>query len=205
MDECNGIIPSLAHPMVMKSIIPGLVLLVFVWVLPAASPAHAQQEARLSDIVVTNTAEHLIVYFTVEDCFTAEMLEAIESGLPTTFTFYIRLYERRDFWWDRQMTELEVRHTVRFDQLKKHYEVTRSDGTGEVVNVQDFDEVRRLMSEVAALPVVPLDRLQKGGRYQLQMMAEMDKIRLPLYLHYVFFFLSLWDFKTDWYTVNFLY
>ncbi len=191
--------------MVMKSIIPGLVLLFLAWVLPAASPAHAQQEARLSDIVVTHTGEHLIVYFTVEDCFTAEMLEAIESGLPTTFTFYIRLYERRDFWWDRQMTELEVRHTVRFDQLKKHYEVTLSDGTGEVVNVQDFDEVRRLMSEVAALPVVPLDRLQKGGRYQLQMMAEMDKIRLPLYLHYVFFFLSLWDFKTDWYAVNFLF
>lgn len=166
---------------------------------------HAQQEARLSDIVVTNTAEHLIVYFSVEDCFTAEMMQAIESGLPTTFTFYIRLYERRDFWWDRQMTELEVRHTVRFDQLKKHYEVTLSDGTGEVVNVQDFDEVRRLMSEVAALPVVPLDRLQKGGRYQLQMMAELDKIRLPLYLHYVFFFLSLWDFETDWYTVNFLF
>jgi len=201
----QGIIPSHTHPMVMKSIIPGLVLLFVVWVLAAASPVHAQQEARLSDIVVTNTAEHLIVYFSVEDCFTAEMMQAIESGLPTTFTFYIRLYERRDFWWDRQMTELEVRHTVRFDQLKKHYEVTLSDGTGEVVNVQDFDEVRRLMSEVAALPVVPLDRLQKGGRYQLQMMAELDKIRLPLYLHYVFFFLSLWDFETDWYTVNFLF
>lgn len=205
MDEMQGIIPSHTHPMVMKSIIPGLVLLFVVWVLAAASPVHAQQEARLSDIVVTNTAEHLIVYFSVEDCFTAEMMQAIESGLPTTFTFYIRLYERRDFWWDRQMTELEVRHTVRFDQLKKHYEVTLSDGTGEVVNVQDFDEVRRLMSEVAALPVVPLDRLQKGGRYQLQMMAELDKIRLPLYLHYVFFFLSLWDFETDWYTVNFLF
>jgi len=37
------------------------------------------------------------------------------------------------------------------------------------------------------------------------MMAELDKIRLPLYLHYVFFFLSLWDFETDWYAVDFLF
>ena len=35
------------------------------------------QEARLSDIVVTNTNEHLLVYFNVADCFTEEMDKAI--------------------------------------------------------------------------------------------------------------------------------
>ncbi|MCF8062481.1 MAG: DUF4390 domain-containing protein [Deltaproteobacteria bacterium] len=165
---------------------------------------HARQ-ARLSDIVVTNTAEHLIVYFSVEDCFTAEMVRAIESGLPTTFTFYVQLDERREFWWDRTVAELEVRHTVRYDQLKRHYELRFSEEDNEVVTVQDFEDARRLMSEVAALKVIPLDRLEKGGRYQIRMMAELDKIRLPLYLHYVLFFLSLWDFETDWYAVDFRY
>jgi hypothetical protein len=28
---------------------------------------------------------------------------------------------------------------------------------------------------------------------------------LPFYLHYVLFFLSFWDFETDWYTVDFIY
>ena len=37
------------------------------------------------------------------------------------------------------------------------------------------------------------------------MMAELNKIQLPLYLHYVFFFLSLWDFETDWHSVDFRY
>jgi hypothetical protein len=37
------------------------------------------------------------------------------------------------------------------------------------------------------------------------MMAQLDKIRLPFYLHYVLFFVSLWDFETDWYAVDFRY
>jgi hypothetical protein len=181
----------------------GLLLLVPLLLL-AVTSAHAGQ-ARLSDIVVTNTDENLIVYFSVEDCFTAEMVRAIESGISTTFTFYVQLDERREFWWDRTVTELEIRHTIRYDQLKKHYELRFSEGDNETVTVRDFEEAKRLMSEVVALKVVPLDRLTKGGRYQLEMMAEMDKIRLPLYLHYVFFFLSLWDFETDWYAVDFRY
>ena len=188
----------------MRSNVSGPIGLLLLLVFLAAAPAQARQ-ARLSDIVVTNTAEHLIVYFSVEDCFTADMIRAIESGIPTTFTFYVRLYEHRDFWWDRLVTEREIRHTVRYDQLKKRYELTLSEGDPKAVNVQDFDEVRRLMSEVVALQVASLGRLQKGGRYQLQMMAELDKIRLPLSLHYVFFFLSLWDFETDWYSVDFLF
>jgi len=49
----------------------------------------------LSDFVVTNTRDHLLVYFGVNNCFTPEMNNAIESGIETTFTFFIQLYERR--------------------------------------------------------------------------------------------------------------
>ena len=59
------------------------------------------------------------------------------------------------------------------------------------------------MSEIVALKVIPIRHLKRDKRYQLQMMAQLDKIKLPLYLHYVLFFLSLWDFETDWYTLNF--
>ena len=68
-------------------------------------PAWAE-EANLSDIVVTNTRDHLLVYFTVNNCFTAQMNEAIESGLNTTFTFYVKLYEKRDLLWDKKIADL---------------------------------------------------------------------------------------------------
>lgn len=189
----------------MKRIIKGY--LIFVAILTAlfvAMPAHAQK-ANLADIVVTNTEEKLIVYFNVENCFTPEMLRAIESGLSTTFTFYINLYKKRDFWLDPLIAEVEVQHTVRYDQLKRQYELRLTEMDGEVLLVQDPEEMRRVMAEVVALEVVPLDELEKGSQYQIQMMAELEKVRLPLYLHYLLFFVSLWDFETDWYAVDFLY
>lgn len=190
----------------MKQILKGIFAIILFTFIVADRPEYAcAQKARLSDIVVTNSDEDLLVYFSVEDCFTSEMNRAIKSGILTTFTFSVHVYERRDFWWDRKIVEVEAKHSIRYDQLKKRYEVKIAENSDQPVFVDDFQEAKRLMSEVAALEVVPLHRLDKGGRYQLRMKAEMDKIRLPLYLHYVLFFLSLWDFETDWYAVDFLY
>ena len=178
--------------------------LAFLLILSLAVPAQAKK-AHLSDIVVTNTRDHLLVYFRVTDCFTVDMNRAIESGIETTFTFFIELYEKRPFWWDKKLTEVEFSHTIKYDNLKKIYEVSLSEQENKVIPVKGFEEAKKLLADVVALKVTPLHNLQRGGRYQLQMMAELDKIRLPLYLHYVFFFLSLWDFDTDWHTIDFRY
>ena len=182
----------------------GLLIIICLLTTQMAVSAVAEQ-AHLSNLVVTNTKDHLLVYFTVEDCFTAEMDRAIESGLDTTFTFIVKLFEKRKFWWDRKITDLEVKHSIKYDNLKQIYEVRLSEQDNKTITVSDFDEAKKLMSEVVSLRVTPLHSLSQGRRYQLRMMAELDKIRLPLYLHYVFFFLSLWNFETDWHTIEFKY
>lgn len=169
-----------------------------------ASSASAQK-ARLVDIVVTNTRDHLLVYFAVEDCFTPELTQAIENGINTTFTFFVELYEKRNWWPDEKIADMEFNHSIKYDNIKKVYEVRLSEQDNKIITVQDFDEAKKLMTEVAALKVASLQNLKKGRRYNVQMMAELDRIELPLYLHYVLFFLSLWDFETDWHEVDFRY
>jgi len=163
------------------------------------------EEARITDIVVTNSTEDLLVYFTVTDCFTEDMKKAIDNGVTTVFTFLIRLEEVRDFWWDGEIADLRISHEIKYDNLKNVYLLKLSSGDGREVYVKDFDKARLLMSEVAGCRVTSLKNLQKGNRYQIGIKAELDKIRLPFYFHYVFFFLSLWDFETDWYIVDFKY
>ena len=182
----------------------GLLVIILLITIQWAVPALAKK-AYISGIVITNPEDHLMVYFSVNDCFTVEMNQAIESGLNTTFMFNIRLYEKRGLWWDRKIADLEISHSIKYDNLKKTYDVRLSEQENKIITVRDFDEAERLMSDVMALKVTPLSNLRKGGRYKLQMMAELDKIKLPFYLHYVFFFLSLWDFETDWHTVDFRY
>jgi hypothetical protein len=170
------------------------------WAVPALA-----EKAYLTDIVVTSDMEHLLVYITVADCFTPEMNKAIENGIETTFTFFIRLYEKRELEWDKEITDLKIRHSIKYDNLKKIYEVRLSEQGDKSITVKDFEEAKKLMADVEAVKVTTLDKLRKGVDYRIRMMAELDKITLPLNLHYVLFFLSLWDFETDWHMMDFKY
>jgi hypothetical protein len=169
-----------------------------------ATPAMAD-EAQLTDIVAISDGDDLLLYFRVTGCFTEEMISAIENGINTTFTFFVGLYEVRDLQLDKDIAELRVTHSIVYDNLKKVYKVRLSETNNEMILVEDFREAKSLMSKIVGIKLTELNKLQKGTRYQVSMMAELDKIRLPLYLDYVLFFLSLWDFETDWYKVNFTF
>ena len=180
-------------------------LLAFCILLLCFGQARAE-EARLTDIVVTNDEDYLLLYFSVTDCFTEEMKKAIDNGINTTFTFFASVKAVRNLWWDRDIADLKVSHEITYDSLKKVYTVNFSpkeerDG----IPVKGFEEAKRAMSEIIGLKVTELKNLKRGDRYQISMMAELDKFRLPFYFHYIFFFLSLWDFETDWYTVDLRY
>ena len=163
------------------------------------------EEARLSDIIVTNTRDHLLTYFNVTDCFTEEMDRAIMNGIPTKFTFIVKLYEIRSMWFDRKIADITLTHNIEYNNLKSEFNLLLPEQGKAGIKTKDFDEARKLMSEVVALKVARLSMLERGRHYQLRVKAELDKIELPFYLNYVLFFLSLWDFETDWYSVVFRY
>ena len=177
-------------------------LLCLLWSSP--SPLRAA-EATLSDIIVTNTQEDLLVFFDIQGCFTREMEEAILNGIPTTFTIIIRLYKTRTLWFDGSISSLRLEHTIKYDSLKNEFRVTRSEDNNKALLFKEFDAAKEVMADISNIEVVPLKQLQKDSKYQLRVKAELEKVRLPLYLHYVLFFVTLWDFETDWYTVDFTY
>ena len=179
-----------------------LVLILFSLLM--AGPATAK-EACLKDIAVLNSRDHCLLFFRMDDCFNEEMKKAIDNGISTTFTFYVQLNEIRDLWWDKEIVYHKISHNIQFDNLKKVYMVRLSEKNDKVFYTEDFLEAKRLMSEIVGFGVTELSNLKKGSRYEVRMMAELDKIRLPFYLHYVLFFLSLWDFETDWYALEFEY
>ncbi len=162
-------------------------------------------EAYLSNIAVTNTEDHLQIYFKVENCFTQDMKKAIDSGIKTTFNFFIKVYKVRKLWWDNKISEIKISHHVTYDNLKDIYAVTLPERGDEPISVKEFEEVKDLMAGIQGLKITEIQKFQKGEIYQVRLMAELDKVTLPLKLHNVLFFLSLWDFKTDWYTVDFTF
>ena len=169
--------------------------------------AHAgyAQDATLTNITVSNTRDDLLLFLNLKGAFREEMKKAILSGVPSTFSFFAKLNRVRSFWFDRDIADLEVTHTIIYDNLKKEFTVTRSWKENNPEVTKSFNEAKKWMTEIDSLKIIPLNRLEKGEQYQLRVKAEVSKKTLPLYLHYILFFVSLWDFETDWYTIDFTF
>lgn len=160
---------------------------------------------QINDIIVTNNQDYLLVYFYTNGCFTPEMNKAIQNGVPTTFTFFIELYKPRPFWPNKQLASLKIHHTIKYDSLRDEYQVTLSERGNQTYTVKEYAKAQEMMADVSNVQVLPLKDLERNNQYLLRIKAELNKVRLPLYLHYVLFFVSLWDFKTDWHVVEFIY
>ncbi len=161
------------------------------------------QEATLTGLVVDNSSDDLLLSFKVEGAFREKMEKAIMSGVPATFSFFITLDRKRRIWFDKEIADFSFTHSITYNNLKKEYTVTRSWNGNKPVVTQSFVEAKKLMINIDGLKVVPLNKLTKGKQYEIQAKAELSKLTLPLYLHYILFFVSLWDFETEWYTIDF--
>jgi hypothetical protein len=163
------------------------------------------RQAQIADIIVTNNQDYLLVYFYTRGCFTPEMNKAIMSGIPTTFNFFLELYKPRSFWPNKKLVALQLNHTIKYDTLREEFQVTLSERGNQTFILKDFAKAQEMMVDVSNIQLIRLKHLERNSQYQLRIKAELSKVTLPLYLHYVLFFVSLWDFETDWYLVEFIY
>lgn len=163
------------------------------------------ETARFSELVVSNTGDDLLLYTNIKGAFNEKITEAVKSGVPATFSIYINLHQTRDLWFDKKIKEKAISHALRYDNIKEEYIVERSWEDGQPLVTESFTEATRRMCNIQGLPICEMNKLDKGGKYRIEAKAELDKMTLPFYLHYVFFFLAFWNFETDWHTKSFTY
>lgn len=164
------------------------------------------QKARLTDMVVSNTRDDLLLFVKVEGAFTEQMEQAVLNGISTTFSFIVRLEKINSFFMPNTLVEEQkVTHTIKYGSLKKQFHVRRSWEDDRILTTQSFEEARKWMSEIKSLKIAPLNLLQEGRSYRVRAKAKLDTVELPYYLNYVFFFVSLWNFETDWHSIEFGY
>jgi hypothetical protein len=172
----------------------GGVALLLAWMLPHGAFC---QEASIREVTVKGTNRAWRVGFYVENCFTGKMEEAIQSGVRTSFTFYLRLYETRNWWRDRKVNSLQFHHTILYDPIGGEYQVVLEE-KGTSLTTRNLGEAKRWMARVDGVEIRPATQVKPGFSGELYIKAELDPVRLPLHLEYLFFFVSLWNFETSW-------
>lgn len=162
-------------------------------------------DAKLTYLRINNTRDHLLVYLNIDGAFQEKIEEAILAGVPATFTYYIKLHQIRDLWFDKEISNVKAIHTIRYDNLKNEFYIHRSWKNTASIVTKSLTEAKLLMSQINSLEISDVSKLTKGHQYQILAKAELSKVTLPFYLHYVLFFVSMWDFETDWYSTSFIF
>jgi hypothetical protein len=136
---------------------------------------------------------------------TPAMIEGLHSGLPLTFSFSVELERVQPNWPDKEITSIEFIHSLSYDTLKQFYTVETEEISKKNHTVKTLDEALPLINEINGLKIVKLEELEPDQTYRLRVKADLHKKTLPFKLRTVVPFVSWWDLKTDWHSIEFMY
>ena len=116
----------------------------------------------------------LLVSFALEQGFTNEVREFVQSGLRTTFTYTVELKLKVPAWVDRTIGIAVVSTTVEYDNLTRRHTISRTlDGRMEESRVvEDEAIVRQMMTNFERLPLFDTDLLEQNREYYVVVHAE---------------------------------
>lgn len=191
----------------MKSILLRILFLPVLLLLFTPAPGTAQEDtkANIADIIITTSKTHLLLFCAIKNSFTPAMAEGVRNGIPITFDFYIELEKVNNNWPDTTLAEQTVRHTLNYDPLREEYRVLLPEKGNKTVTTQSIDKAMEYMSELNGLKIIERDQLIPDSPYAVHVKAKMAEKTLPLNMHYIIPFISLWDFETDWRVIEFRY
>jgi hypothetical protein len=153
----------------------------------------------MSDVIVTQGDDALIVSSTLLGGFSKDFEDAIRNGFEKEITFYIEIYRKWSFWPDEFILSKKVQKTIKYDELKKMYYTTSYDGLYLEEKVfDDYERMKAWISKIGDIKAIPLGLLNPKATYFIRVKAESKFKRLPPLIENLLFFITTADFETPW-------
>ena len=114
----------------------------------------------------------VLVSFDLNDGFTADVRDAIQSGLSTSFSYDVEL-RRGSTLFDRTVAAVSITATVHFDNLTRRYQMSRTlDGRVEDARpTEDQESVRGWMTHFERVPLSTTAALEANVEYYVRIRA----------------------------------
>lgn len=182
-------------------------ILLLILIIPSlsCSEGNPERQATITELTATTSESHLIVFGTLENSFTSEMIEILHSGIPLRFSFFVELYKTIEKGPDELIVTHNFHHAMTFDTLKENYKVSLEEDNNKILSFRSLFEAQKEINEINGAKVVELKQLLPNNLYKLRIRAELYQKTLPLSLHSILPFLSWWDVETEWHTIMFNY
>ena len=177
-------------------LVAGLLLTAFLFA------AGETEKPQISGLEVTIADGTLSVGFELRGAFDEELIERIQTGLPTGFDFRIRLVKKqRWYWWDGDLRSVRFHVVTMYNAVTGEYLVNYKRNGGLINSrvVGNLEELKDAMTRFSDLRVFDLAglevrkalwvqaRAELGSRHLLQLIpvtvktdwAESRQLRLP--------------------------
>ncbi|MDO9042376.1 MAG: DUF4390 domain-containing protein [Desulfocapsaceae bacterium] len=182
-----------------------LPLSLFIFLHTAHAEDKQNKDVHFSDLIITTSKTHLLLFGLVNNGTTEEMLLGLHNGIPIQFTFLVELNKKEKHWSDLQLASLQFQHRLTYDTLQENYRLETNEKSQKTEIFPQLNNALKAMNEINGIQVLELSKLIPDSSYQLRIKAELYKKTLPLKLNYIVPFASWWDLETDWHTIEFTY
>jgi len=164
-----------------------LILLVTAPLSGAAPPNPA-----IDQLVATANAGKVTVRFALAGAFqNGEMVEALKSGLPTSFTYSIEIFRDRPNWFDDSIAKARVEVICTYNSLTREYLLNyRRDK--HLVRSETFTDLGELERKMTTVEEADLFEIGARKPYKLKVRVKADLMRG--WLMYVI----PWEVSTKW-------
>ena len=158
----------------------------------ALSAAAAPPRPSIGNLAATASQKKVSVRFTLDGAsHNGEMVEALQSGLPTTFTYDIQIFRDRPKWFNEGVARARVDVICTFNSLTREYLLNyRRDR--HLVRSETFTDLAALMQRMTVIDEPDLFDIGDRKPYKLKVRVKADLMRG--WLMYVI----PWEVSTRW-------
>jgi len=166
------------------------VILSLLLALPAAAAKPPNPE--IANLTATAAGGKVSVRFTLEGAFrNGELVQALQSGLPTSFTYVVEIFRDRPNWFDSGVGRSRVEVICTFNSLTREYLLNyRRDK--HLVRSETFTDLAALVRRMTSIEEPDLFEIGTRRPYKLKVRVKADLMRG--WLMYVI----PWEVSTRW-------
>ena len=183
----------------MKSQIKTLTAWLIMGVFILMNTISLEASPSLVNIGVGTRGNIVVINARLLDGFTTSIEEAIESGVPITFTFETELRQVNNFWNDNLISSNTINHTIEYDSLKKVYRFTAiGKGIKRKIATRNKQKYQQMMLTLKNIPISSIRRLGFKEKYYVRIKASLDTNEFWFPFNHLFFFLPFDNFDGEW-------
>lgn len=154
---------------------------------------------RIENVTTEVMGDYILVSASLTGGFQKETVDDIHNGIPKNFYYYLVLQRKEKRWFDEEVLSKTILYTVKYDTLKKSYQVTQTLGEKSIEKqVSDFKAMKEIVTKIERIKLTSVETLKKRDGFYVSVKSQMQAAKRPFYLDYFLFFIPFLEIDTPW-------